>query len=179
MAEGENMPAPTTMHDRDVQALIDKQNITELLYRYCRAVDRIDPELGYTVWHDGAEADYGSIYQGTGHGVVDFICTSHKLGIVHSHQITNVIIELDGDRALSEAYITSGMIMMDGDVPKQITTRGRYLDRWSRRDRRWGIEKRFFVGDINETRTLSLGSIIPRFRLDHSDPSYALFAGTL
>jgi hypothetical protein len=163
----------------DIRMLLDKQEITELLYRYCRAVDRIDRELGYTVWHENAEADYGSIYQGTGRGVTDFICDSHKFGVVHSHQITNVIIELDGDAALSEAYITSGMIMMDGDQPKQITTRGRYLDRWSRRDRRWGIEKRFFVGDINEIRPITLASIVPRFRLDRDDPSYALFNGTL
>jgi hypothetical protein len=173
------MPTQSDMLDDDIRTLIDKQKISELLYRYCRAVDRIDPELGYTVWHDGAEADYGSIYQGTGRGVVDFICNSHKLGVVHSHQITNIIIELDGDRAFSEAYITSGMIMMDSDVPKQITTRGRYLDRWSRRAGRWGIEKRFFVGDINEIRPLSLGSIVPRFRLDRGDPSYALFDGDL
>lgn len=173
------MPGELEFADEELRALIDKQQISELLYRYCRAVDRIDPELGYTVFHDGAEADYGSIFQGSGHGVVDFICRSHRLGVVHSHQITNIIIELDGDRAVSEAYITSGMIMMEGEVPKQVTTRGRYLDRWSRLERRWGIEKRFYAGDINEIRTLTLGSVVPRFKLDRTDPSYALFAGTL
>jgi hypothetical protein len=167
------------LRDSDLLALMDKQSIAEQLYTYCRAVDRIDPALGYTVWHDGAEADYGSIYQGSGRGVVDFICESHKRGVVHSHQITNIIIELDGDHARSEAYITSGMIFMDGEQPKQITTRGRYLDRWSRRAARWAIDKRFFVGDINEIRNVTLGSIVPRFRLDRGDPSYALFDGTL
>jgi hypothetical protein len=71
------------------------------------------------------------------------------------------------------------MILLQGDQPKQITTRGRYLDRWSRRDGRWGIEKRFFVGDINEIRDITYASIVPRFALDRSDPSYALFDGTL
>jgi len=173
------MPKESKMGGDEIRMLLDKQQITELLYRYCRAVDRIDRELGYTVWHENAEADYGSIYQGSGRGVTDFICDAHKFGVVHSHQITNVIIELDGDVARSEAYITSGMILMDGDQPKQVTTRGRYLDRWSRRDQRWGIEKRFFVGDINEIRPIALASIVPRFRLDRDDPSYALFDGTL
>jgi hypothetical protein len=163
----------------DIGTLLDKQQITELLYRYCRAVDRIDRELGYSVWHDDAVADYGSIYQGSGRGVTDFICDSHKHGVVHSHQITNVIIELAGDTARSEAYITSGMILMRGEQPYQITTRGRYLDRWSRRAGRWGIEKRYFAGDINETRPVTLASIVPRFTLDRSDPSYALFDGSL
>jgi len=167
------------MGDADVRMLMDKQQITELLYRYCRAVDRIDPELGHSVWHEGAVADYGSIYQGSGYGVTDFICNAHKHGLVHSHQITNIIIELDGDMARSEAYITSGMILMQGEQPRQITTRGRYLDRWSRRAEKWGIEKRFFVGDINEIRDVTFASIVPRFTLDRGDPSYALFDGTL
>ena len=34
-----------------------KQAITELLYRYCRAVDRIDIPLGHSIWHDDAQAD--------------------------------------------------------------------------------------------------------------------------
>jgi hypothetical protein len=167
-------PSPT-----EIRALIDKQQITELLYRYCRAVDRVDPELGYTIWHDDAQADYGVIYQGTGRGVIDFICKAHTQGVVHSHQITNVIIALDDDRAFSEAYVTSGAVIGDADQLKQITTRGRYLDRWARREGRWGIVKRVFVGDINEVRPIVLGTIPPRFRLDRADPSYALFDGAL
>jgi predicted nucleotidyltransferase len=163
----------------ELRQMLDRQQITELLYRYCRAVDRIDEELGYTIWHEGAEADYGRIYCGSGRGCIDFICNSHRRAIVHSHQITNIIIKFDGDIARSEAYVTSSMRLMDGEQLKQITTRGRYLDRWSRREGRWGIDKRIFVNDFDDIRPAASAFVPPTFSLDRSDPSYAFFDGKL
>jgi len=162
-----------------LRALLDRQQITELLYTYCRAVDRIDVELGYSIWHDGAEVDYGRVYNGDARGLIDFICNAHRKAIAHSHQITNIIIKLDGERALSEAYITSAMRFIHDDQLKQVTTRGRYLDQWSRRDGRWGIDRRFYVHDFDELRPITPAFVPPRFSLDRSDPSYALFAGEL
>jgi hypothetical protein len=161
----------------EVQALLDKQAITEALYTYCRAVDRIDEALGYTIWHEGAEADYGRIYQGDARGLIDFICASHRKAIVHSHQVTNILIKLDGEGARSEAYITSAMRLMHEGELKQITTRGRYLDHWSRRAGRWGIERRTYVHDLDEIRAVTPAFTPPSFALDKSDPSYALFDG--
>lgn len=164
----------------EIRALYAKQQISEALYTYCRAVDRVDRELGYSIWHDDATVDYGAgIYRGAARGVIDYICDSHMKGVVHSHQITNIIIKLDGDRAFSEAYLTSGARCVVDGVLKQITTRGRYLDRWSRRAGRWGIERRFFAHDFGEIRAIAPSSIPTRFSLAGSDPSYALFAGTL
>lgn len=163
----------------ELREMLGRQQITQLLYRYCRAVDRIDEELGYTIWHDDAEADYGRIYRGSGRGFIDFVCEAHRRAIVHSHQITNIIIELEKDRARSESYVMSGMRLMDSDQLKQITTRGRYLDLWSRREGRWGIDKRLFVNDFDEIRTVTPAFVPPTFRLDRSDPSYAFFGGKL
>jgi hypothetical protein len=42
-----------------LRTLADRQAITDLIYRYCRAMDRIDPDLGYTIWHEDGVADYG------------------------------------------------------------------------------------------------------------------------
>jgi SnoaL-like domain len=164
----------------EVRDLLDKQQITESLYTYCRAVDRVDRELGYSIWHDDAVVDYGDgIYRGGARGLIDHICDSHLKGIVHSHQITNILIELAGDHAFSESYVTSGARIMLSGTLVQITTRGRYLDQWSRRGRRWAIDKRFFVHDFGETRPITPGPLPARFGLDRSDPSYALFAGKL
>lgn len=171
-----------TEHDvspAELREMLNRQQITQLVYRYCRAVDRVDEELGYTIWHDDAEADYGRIYRGSGRGFIDFVCASHRRAIVHSHQITNVIIEFDGNIARSEAYVTSGMRLMHDNQLQQITTRGRYLDRWSRRNGRWGIDKRIYVNDLDEIRPVTSAFTPPAFRLDRSDPSYAFFAGAL
>jgi hypothetical protein len=163
-----------------LQEIVDRQQITEALYIYCRAVDRVDRELGYSIWNVGAQVDYGeAIFIGTARGVIDHICDSHLKGIAHSHQIANIIIKLDGDRALSEAYVNSAMRMTSGTQLVQINTRGRYLDTWSRCNGRWGIDRRVFVADLNEVRSVEAGPVPPSLRLDRTDPSYAHFAGDL
>jgi len=173
------MPTDDQHLSVQLQELLDRQQITEALYTYCRAVDRVDRELGYSIWNDGAEVDYGeAIFIGSARGVIDHICDSHLHGIAHSHQLANILIKLDGDRARSEAYINSAMHMKRGEQLLQVNTRGRYLDRWSKRNGRWGIDRRVFVADINEVRTIEAGPIPPRLRLDRSDPSYAHFAGS-
>jgi hypothetical protein len=164
----------------EMRELYHKQAITEALYTYCRAVDRVDRELGYSIWHDDATVDYGAgIYRGSARGVIDHICDSHLKGVVHSHQITNIIIQLDGDRACSEAYVLSAARLILEGVLTQITTRGRYLDRWSQRAGRWGIEKRFFAHDFGDVRSVVPNPLPARFSLGRDDPSYALFAGAL
>jgi hypothetical protein len=161
-----------------LRELLDKQQITEALYAYCRAVDRLDHELGYSIWNEGAEVDYGeAIFIGPARGVIDHICEAHRHGLAHSHQVANILIAIDGDTARSEAYINSAMRMMHEGQLLQVNTRGRYLDRWSRRNGRWGIDRRVFVADFDEVRPAVPGSIPPRLALDRSDPSYAHFAG--
>jgi hypothetical protein len=161
----------------EIRELRDRQQIVEALNTYCRAVDRIDRELGYSIWSEGALVDYGEhIFVGAARGLIDHICDSHLLGLAHSHQIANVIISIDGDRAVSEAYVNSAMRMRRGEDLLQINTRGRYLDRWSRRPGGWGIDRRIFVCDFDEVQRPTPGSIPPRLRLDREDLSFALFA---
>ena len=79
----------------EMRGLLDRQAITEQIYRYCRAVDRLDIPLGHSVFHEDATADYGdSLYRGDGRGVIDFICAAHLLALSHSHQVCNSIIAL-------------------------------------------------------------------------------------
>lgn len=157
-----------------LQALADRQAITELIYRYCRAVDRIDRELGYSVWHDDGLADYGAYYQGSGRGVIDLICANHEQLQCHSHQVSNILIQLDGDRASSEAYVTANLrIVRDGNI-KQMSVWSRYVDTWSRRNGRWGIDKRIAIRDFDEIRDVTPMSQPAEGSRDRHDPSYAV-----
>nr|QQZ49247.1 nuclear transport factor 2 family protein [Phenylobacterium glaciei] len=52
-------------HDPQVQALIDKQAITEVLFNYCRAVDRADIALLTSCYHDDATEDHGGTFSGS------------------------------------------------------------------------------------------------------------------
>lgn len=160
-----------------LQTLRDRQQISELIYRYCRAVDRLDIALGHSIWHADGTADYGAaVYQGSGPGVIDHICAQHRHALHHSHQVSNVLIELDGDRAASEAYVIATLRLARDGKLQQIMVWTRYIDRWSRRDGRWGLDHRVSLRDFDEVREVTPLSSDERSRRDAGDPSYAAFA---
>lgn len=152
----------------------DRQAIADLIYRYCRAMDRIDVALGYSIWHEDGLADYGDDFQGRGRDFIDHVCAQHRRTLCHSHQISNILIELDGERAGSESYVAASLRVMAGAQLKQISVWGRYIDRWSRRDGVWGIDKRIAIRDFDETRDVAPLSTNNVGRRDPSDPSYAV-----
>jgi hypothetical protein len=161
-----------------LQEVADRQAITDQLYRYCRAMDRIDHELGYSIWHADGTADYGKdVFQGTGRGFIDHVCRQHSGLLHHSHQVTNIIIELDGDRAGSEAYVTATLRMKREGELLQMTVLSRYIDRWSKRERRWAIDHRVTVMDMDEIRKVAPMKEHGVARRDHGDPSYLVLKG--
>lgn len=158
--------------------MTDREAITDLIHRYCRAVDRLDHELGYAIWHADGTADYGEgVYQGSGRGFIDFVCEQHGKTLGHSHQVTNIILTVDGDRAASESYHIAALRIMRGEQLHEIRVWGRYLDRWSKRNGRWGIDHRVTVRDFDDIRPVTPLSNDVRSRRDRDDPSYAIFAG--
>lgn len=157
----------------NLNAIADRQAITDLIYRYCRAVDRIDIALGQSIWHENGTADYGEFYRGDGRGVIDLICEQHQHTLQCSHQVSNILIEVDGDHAASEAYVTANLRVKSGDEIKQITVWSRYIDQWSRRNDHWGLEKRTAITDFDEIRDVAPIKNHHTGRRDHSDPSYS------
>jgi len=157
-----------------MQSLADKQAITEQIYRYCRSVDRLDVPLGHAVFHEDATAHYGDRYQGPARGVIDWICASHLHMQAHSHQVTNILIELDGDRAGSESYVFAALRGERESGAFQIQVWGRYCDTWSRRDGRWAIDHRDALIDFDTMGDVTAVSPQQRVTRDALDPSYAI-----
>lgn len=156
-------------------AMTDREAITDQIHRYCRAMDRIDHALGYSIWHEDGTADYGAdVFRGSGRAFIDHVCTQHANTLGHSHQMGNIVIELDGDRAASESAVTANLRIMRGEALMQISVWSRYLDSWSKRDGRWALDHREAIIDfdeIREVRPLHQGFGGSR---DRSDPSYAV-----
>jgi hypothetical protein len=125
---------------------VAKQAITEVLYRYCHAVDRIDPELAAEIWHEDGLAHYDGIFEGTAAGFIDFVFEQHRNCDATSHQLTNVLVEVDGARATSESYVTACIRASGVDV----IVRGRYIDTWSCRADKWRIDERTYTNDITQ-----------------------------
>jgi hypothetical protein len=174
-------PAVTMPEPGDIRVLMDKQAITESLYRYCRAMDRQDHALASSLWHPGGTADYGEeVFVGTGQGFVDWSMVMHSRLSAQSHQVINILIDVEGEQAVSESYTSTtavGPIDSDGQVTIR-DVRGRFLDEWSRRQGFWALSHRQSVNDVTVVSTVPasqvpLGLIA---RPDINDPSYLLFA---
>ena len=152
----------------------DRRAIADLIHVYCRSVDRLDVPLGHSIWHEGATADYGaSFHQGPGKAVIDKICASHSGLLAHSHQISNILIMLDGDRAGSESYCTATLRLHRGETMMQMSVWTRYVDRWSYRAGRWGLDHRIAIRDFDEISPVTALSHPDMGSRDRSDPSYA------
>ena len=144
---------PDAVHD-----LLAKQEITEVLYQYCRAQDRDDLDLAYDVWHPGATANYEGMFEGTARDFTDFGHASHGTFFDRTtHQVANVLISLDGEVATSEAYVTAANTINGSELVYVI--RGRYLDDWAHRDGRWRITHRRFVTDMWQLVPLNHGAM--------------------
>lgn len=164
------------------EELAAKQTITEVIYRYCRALDRMDRDLADTIWHPDGTADYGS-FQGTGAQFLDYVWAQHERVLGHTHAVSNVLIEVNGERAASETYVVATLwgSAVPGGMPPlftQVVVRGRYVDTWSFRDGAWAIDHRHFVEDLILTSGLQ-GTLKSEpgktpGRRDREDPSYAV-----
>ena len=163
------------MSESAIVQLFAKQEITERLNDYCRAMDRIDDELGYSVFHPDATADYGAIFSGTGHGFIDWVHQAHAAMMATNHKISNISIRVDGDSAASETYVTMhGLTKGEGDGLVQMSSIGRYLDRWEKRAGAWRIAQRRYVNTMDEARPVGPLMYPTEGARDRSDPSYEL-----
>lgn len=155
--------------------LADHRAITDQLYRYCRAMDRMDHQLGCSVWHDDGTADYGEAnFIGSGAGFIDHVNRQHAQLAAHSHQVTNILIELDGDVAGSEAYCFATLQMQRGEDRLRMLVHSRYLDRWSKRGGRWAIDHRIALMDLAEVAEIKPMPLHKTGSRDADDPSYAV-----
>lgn len=136
-------------HDtRALQGLLDKQAIAEVLYRYARACDRADEALLRSCFHPDATNRHGR-FDGS---AADF-CT-FAMKIVHSnkrekHTMSNVMVELDGDVAISECHYVAYHRRVDRETgaEEDYLNGGRFIDRFERRGGEWRIAARVGLVD--------------------------------
>lgn len=127
-----------------LQELLDRQAIHDVLLRYCRGCDRFDRELIAGAFHPDGIDDHGVLRSGA--ELADMIVAmdpAHR----HFHLLGNVLIELEGTTAFSEAYFTSVRSFERDGRTFTRTKAGRYVDRFERRGRVWAIAHRVVVDD--------------------------------
>lgn len=162
----------------------DERAIHEVLTRYARAVDRVDWDTVLTCFFPDAHLDYGQV-RGSPSDFVGFASTGLAPMVTTQHILHQVRIELDGDRAGVETYVTAFHRMPipgdgggDGGLA-DMSVGARYADRFERRAGEWRIARRSMiydwtridpVGAVLEDPTLVVG------RRDGDDPSWSVMS---
>lgn len=126
----------------DTQALADQQAIQRGLGEFARILDekRWD-DLGTVFAHD-ITFDYGTGVEQAGMDALHATVTRFlEVCGPTQHLIGSLIIDVDGDHALSRAYVQARHQAADGGAAV-FDTNGEYTDHWERRPGGWRIVRR-------------------------------------
>jgi hypothetical protein len=166
------------MDERAIETLLAREDIRQQLHNYGRGMDRKDKVLTRAVWHEDGTLDYALPGITTPEQLIAHAWAFHDKCHVLLHRLLQITIEVDGDRAVSEAYCIASLFreLEPGAKMREHFFHARYLDKWSKRDGRWAVDHRQAVADLGGSRDVEARFGPRQGRLDESDPSYALFA---
>lgn len=146
---------------QQIQEMLDKQAVAEVMMTYCRAIDHLNEDLLRTVFHPDSKHAHG--FKGpssTTDGSPDFV--AYALGVLRAyhrthHHLGNIFVEIEGDVAFTEAYFTAFHRMRAKgdplaasnafDTEMDYFVAGRYLDRMEKRNGMWKITHRTGLTD--------------------------------
>lgn len=158
-------------------SLQDKQEIHELILRYCRAVDRLDYE-GIRAVYATDGVDHHTGFSGSADDYVAWLRTVLPRLEGTMHLVANHLCELAGDEAVTETYGTAVHWGTPSNDPSRNFTSGfRYVDHLIRTEDGWRIRERFAVRDWTRSdagRLIAKEGDGPSGRRDSSDPVYVL-----
>jgi SnoaL-like domain len=166
-----------------IQRLADRAQIQDVIYRWCRAIDRLDCDAIRSVFHPDATDSHG-IYNGGVDGLIEWVRERHRTIPFSMHAVSNIQIEFaDLDTALVESYCfavqrypaeaahslaqLAGGVEGQAGVAMDMMAYGRYVDLFERRDGQWRIQRRTVVFDSTMMYEVSPGA--PKL-----DPSWTI-----
>lgn len=162
--------------------LADRAAITEVLARYCHAVDHLDWDELASVYHVDATDRHGA-YRGPAAGFIEWVkpqFTGRFAGSMHA--ISNVQIDFDGDRARVRCQVRADHLIRDSHGGGVFQFWGDYVDVFEQRVGQWRILHRAVVrrfanlvtkSDSNGGGfTLSAGTGYAEYARSGDDPTY-------
>ena len=126
----------------------DREAIRDCLSRYGRAIDRADHALLYEIFWPDASIEFEGLINGPISEYIEKIVPETAQAMEQTaHFLGNMLIEIDGDCAVTESYVQAFHRLPNEDRPYDLVLGGRYLDRLEKRDDCWRILSRRFVCD--------------------------------
>ena len=147
-----------------LQRFVDTQEIGQVIASHSRGIDRANEETFSDVYHDDGYVDYG-FFDGPAAEFAAVVTAGADDTPGTLHRPSNVWIEVEGDAAKSECYVTVYTHAADESSAASGETTfigGRYLDKHERRDGVWKMTHRTYVMDWNFNQP-GTGSAVPGF----------------
>ncbi|MES2362047.1 MAG: nuclear transport factor 2 family protein [Pseudomonadota bacterium] len=166
-----------------LQTLLDREAIREVMYAYCRGIDRCDEAALRSVYWPDATHSQGA-YSESGSGFIDFAVKARTKGLRMSHHVSNISIVLKDRQAAVEGLFQA----FQYDAAPQAGLletflSGRYINRFENRDGEWRIAERTLIYDwIKQTpatdgsESQRFGARSPNGRMKPDDAWYALLS---
>jgi ketosteroid isomerase-like protein len=168
--------------EADLEALLARAAIREVLASFARGADRADGDLLRSCYHADAIEDHAGSFVGRAHEYVDLAVPRLRASGVTQHFLGSSHIELQGDVAHVETCILTFVRLAHDGQKIDSFTGARLLDRFERRADEWKIAHRRIVLDWNRDTPTREGWCMGRFdpdrpgvlrgRKDAADPSY-------
>jgi hypothetical protein len=133
--------------DPALQALLDKQAITEVIARYSRTLDWLDEAGQASCYWPEAAIDYG-FFQGTAADFLPVVMEIERGSQRRWHFLAGLQIALNSaSSASTECYGLATGVRAAAGVWTGTIYGGRYLDEFEKRGDEWRIAKRRYVMD--------------------------------
>lgn len=128
-----------------LEEIADRVAIEEVIHAHSRGIDRCDRACIESAYWPEAEVAYGA-FDGPAHDFAAMVVQVLRGGYeLTQHCVGNVLIELGGDRAKSETYVSA--FHLHNGATEEMFFSGRYLDRHEKRGDAWKIIHRTVVMD--------------------------------
>lgn len=140
--------SPETVSMAQVQELLDRQAITDVLQRYSRTLDWLDDEGQAGCFWPEAQIDYG-FFTGTAADFLPVVMQIERASQRRWHFLSTPSIAFRAaDRASVECYgFATGIRQQEDGTWSGGLYGGRYLDEFVRKDGEWRIAQRKYIMD--------------------------------
>ena len=168
-------------HVVGMSEMLDKFALQQLAWTYCHAIDRGDLKLVRNLYHDDAIDDHGPMFSGSPDEYVAWLPSMLANWEITSHVISNMLFLIDGNQAEGELVVLA-YHRTPAPGSRELIARGRYLDRYEKRDGIWRFLRRSLVLDAMEERATpmsegpSLDEGMEKGRLDAGDACFTRLA---
>ena len=124
-----------------LQMLVDRESIRDVVARYCFGTDRCDDDVLRSVYWPDATDSHG-VFNGPVHEYIPFASAIADGTDAMQHFVGSMLIRVTGSTARSESYFFAFMRYRTENGPEDKLVGGRYLDDMEKRDGEWRILRR-------------------------------------